>query len=248
MIVLRLKEFGEVKRANKAKKNEWRLRQRIRDSRVIDEENYRLQRMADELNSKKKWYQGKFKPEPVTEDEVLIKVKDGQRAVQEKMHFQDRVRKKKNAFRHGETIPGSEDLFMKTKRFKDLGEHVDPSKIEYITNDVHGVVNSNMNGSKYRARKLGLHSSETEHISGAEAQRRILERKKRAKSPINQIKSKITQTQEKATEAIKDQTKKRGFKLSRNQKIGAAALGTAALVGAGTYAYKKHKKSKENKD
>ena len=48
-------------------------------------------------------------------------------------------------------------------------------------------------------------------------------------------------------EAIK-KSKKKGFKLSRNQKIGAAALGAAALVGAGTYSYKKHKKSKEKKD
>ena len=52
----------------------------------------------------------------------------------------------------------------------------------------------------------------------------------------------------KAEDVVKDQVKKKGFKLSRNQKIGAAALGTAALVGAGTYAYKKHKKSKEKKD
>lgn len=49
-------------------------------------------------------------------------------------------------------------------------------------------------------------------------------------------------------EAIKRGKMKKGFKLSRNQKIGAAALGAAALVGAGTYAYKKHKKSKKKKD
>ena len=67
----------------------------------------------------------------------------------------------------------------------------------------------------------------------------------KAKPIAQEVKNSIVK---KAEEAVKDQTKKRGFKLSRNQKIGAAALGTAALVGAGTYAYKKHKKSKEKKD
>lgn len=66
--------------------------------------------------------------------------------------------------------------------------------------------------------------------------------------PIAQeVKDSLAKKAEEA-EAIKNQVKKKGFKLSRNQKIGIAALGAAALAGAGTYAYKKHKKSKEKKD
>lgn len=52
----------------------------------------------------------------------------------------------------------------------------------------------------------------------------------------------------KAKDAVVDQVKKKGFKLSRNQKIGAAVIGGTALVGTGVYAYKKHKKSKKEED
>ena len=48
----------------------------------------------------------------------------------------------------------------------------------------------------------------------------------------------------KAKEVVENQIKK-GLKLSRNQKIAGAAIGTTALIGAGTYAYKKHKNKKE---
>lgn len=246
--LLKTKEFGN--KENKAKKNEWKLRQRIKDEGLIQKENARLQGMADEINSKKKWYQSKIKPEAVTEEEVLSKLKDGQRVVQEKMQYQNKISKGQNASRTGETIKGSEDLFMKSQGRKKLGRH--SQEMTYITDDIHGVVNgSSIKGSKARARELGFHNrfKEPHHISGSEAQRRIIERKTKNSNVFQGVKDNIAEKGSKTVEKIKEfiPSSKKGLKLTRNQKIGAAALGTAAIIGAGTYAYKRHKKSKEEK-
>ena len=92
--------------------------------------------------------------------------------------------------------------------------------------------------------ELGKQSKNAGEIMRGETLARYREIPK-AEPIAQEVKNSIVK---KAEEAAKDQVKKKGFKLSRNQKIGAAALGTAALVSAGTYAYKKHKKSKEKKD
>ena len=245
--LLKTKEFGN--KENKAKKNEWKLRQRIKEEGLVHKENARLQGMADEINSKKKWYQSKIKPEAVTEEEVLDKLKDGQRVVQEKMQFQNKISKGQNASRTGETIKGSEDLFMKSQGRKKLGRHT--PEVTYITNDIHGVVNGSSKGSKARAHKLGLDSpfNKPHHISGSEAQRRIIARKTKNSGISQGVKDSIAEKASEIVEKVKEFTpsQKKGLKLSRNQKLGAAALGTAAVIGAGTYAYKKHKKSKEEK-
>lgn len=111
----------------------------------------------------------------------------------------------------------------KTSFIKDINQ-------DAVVSDLTGTDNVHANSQRYETMRSG---GKREKLTSQQASKGIVNENKVIK---------------KAEEAVKDQAQKKGFKLSRNQKIGAAALGTAAVIGAGTYAYKKHKKSKEKKD
>ena len=98
--------------------------------------------------------------------------------------------------------------------------------------------------------ELGKQSKNAGEIMRGETMAKYREIPK-AKPVAQEIKNEIVKKAEDAgkrvEEVIADQAKK-GLKLTRNQKIAGAAIGTTALIGAGTYAYKKHKDKKNKKE
>ena len=94
--------------------------------------------------------------------------------------------------------------------------------------------------------ELGKQSKNAGEIMRGETIARYREIPK-AEPVAQEVKNSIAKKAKEAEEVVKNQAKK-GLKLTRNQKIAGAAIGTTALIGAGTYAYKKHKNKKNKKE
>ena len=228
------KLYGEVKRANKAKKRANLISSSQKVSRdIIEKSNDDLSRRIKSRNR-------------------LIDLENSLRDFDEKNpknHIQlspkelNDAAKVRAARSHQRGVKDSLNMVVSPNKSKvSFDELADNSK-SYVRD-------AKLN--KYKRDKLfkeawGTPFDEKITPSTQESAEKVIQEK--ASNAIKDQAKKVEETvQEKASNAIKDQVKKKGFKLSRNQKIGAAVLGGTALIGAGTYAYKKHKKSKENKD
>ena len=138
-----------------------------------------------------------------------------------------------------------EAVELKNKRTdiaKDLLNKRSKIKADRASYDLHakGTLAGEALEKSLRSNQEALNSN----YNSALSESKMMADKARNKIIENSADTRLGKTNSMATRGL---VKKKGLKLSRNQKLGAAALGTAAVIGAGTYAYKKHKKSKEEK-
>lgn len=239
MYILRQKAFANKK--NKEMVRDWKLRQRIRNSGIVDEINEAREAKVRELTKGQKGFLGFGRPHAtkVTEEEIFNRAKGGRRAYQRRKKFEAGGSDNFSVY-----VGEDPKLFEKvnkdhaargTKQVKEVKHNINSS----ITNGGDSFI-GNRKSSARRRQELHLDfGGQKYHMSGAEYHAKKAAEKRAAEEAA---KATPKPTLPKPTTiAAKEGNKILGWVKKNPGKTAAAALGTAGLAYAGKKAYDHYK-------
>ena len=232
MIILRQREFANKK--NKEMVRDWKLRQRIRGSGIVDKINEDRERKVRELTGGQEGVHAT----KLTEEEIFNRAKGGRRAYQDKIKFDKGVSNSASVF-----VGEDPELFKRVNkdtaaRGANQVQNVNDNINSMITNEGADNFIGNRKSSAYRRREIGLplsYRSEKYHMSGAEYHAKRAAEKKAAEEAAKKA----------AEEAAKEGNKVLGWvKKNPGTTTAVGVLGTAGLAYGGKKLYD-HYKNKE---
>ena len=243
-------------RKNKEMVRDWKLRERIKKSGVIDEINQERENKVKELTG------GKSHATKLTEDDVFQKAKEGRKALQDKIKFDKGLTSS-----YGRSENADPELFKKVNK-NSAGRSL--KQVSVSNWDINTRINNkgsligeedyDINGNKTssgRAREIGLnsHGKQTPHMSGAEYHANRGAKKKAAgevyrqfDNQKNNFKYQTGDKQKGSLITLKDKLKISDKEAKILKRAGKGTLIAGGVVAAGIGAKKLANKKKAKKE
>lgn len=250
MIILRQREFANKK--NKEMVRDWKLRQRIRGSGIVDKINEEREAQVRKLTGGQEGVHAT----KLTEEEIFNQAKGGRRAYQDKIKFDKGVSNSASVF-----VGEDPELFKRVN--KDTAAR-GTNQVQNVNHNINSMITNkgadnfigNRKSSAYRRREIGLplsYRSEKYHMSSAEYHAKRAAEKKAAEEAAKKAAEEAAKATPKPTPtptpkptttskvAAKEGNKVLGWVKKNPGTTAVGVLGTAGLAYGGKKLYDHYK-------